>query len=55
MNQEHSIGDYEKALQKRTEAEDNLLMALREADRKAEKWDDWQRHVNSGAQAFGED
>ncbi len=36
-------------------AESVFLYWLKEVDRKAEKWDDWQRHVNSGAQSFGED
>ena len=35
-------------------AENVFLYWLKEADKKAEKWDDYQRHINSGAEVFGE-
>ncbi len=53
-NPESNIGDFEKALKVRDEAGANFLRELRRADQDAEKWDDWQRHINSGAEPFGE-
>ncbi len=35
-------------------AEVNFLRELRRVDQDAAKWLDWQRHINSGAEPFGE-
>ena len=38
----------------RNMAEVRWLLVLKSIDQKADKWDDWQRHINSGAEVFGE-
>ena len=38
----------------RDRAEVRWLLVLIDRLQKADKWDDWQRHINSGAEVFGE-